>query len=90
MACDRIEGILQSIFHTQEAAGPTKCLTSHRGRIPSYDQDSDGEIEGTLLQLAIYLRLDISRQANDWGALSRTLFYLFSFVVFILPNRDHD
>jgi hypothetical protein len=55
MACDRIEGILRSIFHTQETAGPTKCLTPHRGRIPSYDQDADGEIEGTLLQLAIYL-----------------------------------
>jgi hypothetical protein len=54
MACDRIEGILQSIFHTQETTRHAECLPPNSGRVPPYYQDSDGEIEGALLQLAIY------------------------------------
>ena len=76
MARDRIEGILQSIFDTQETARPTECLPPNSGRIPSYYQDSDGEVKGTLLQLAFYTKLDNSQQANDWGALSRASFYI--------------
>src|SRR5580693_1045851 len=89
MACDRIGGILQSVFHTQEATRPPKYHTSNSGRIPSHDQEFDGEIESTVSQHAISSYIDISQQANDWGALSRKFFYLLPFVIFILLNRDH-
>ena len=53
MACDRIEGVLQIILHTQEAAGSTEDLAPHSGRIPPYNQDPYGEVEGTFIWLAV-------------------------------------
>jgi hypothetical protein len=92
VACDRIEGILQSIFYTQETARPTECLPPDSGRIPSYYQDSDGEVEGALPQPAIYSYLNNSQQANDWGALSRTSLYLLFLSYSFFPTEtmtDH-
>jgi hypothetical protein len=49
MACDRIEGVLQVVFHTQKTLGFAKDLAHDRGRIPPYYQNIDGEVEGIFL-----------------------------------------
>lgn len=49
MACDRVERILQAVFHTQNAPGSAEDLASDCRRIPSYCQDPHGEAEGIYL-----------------------------------------
>lgn len=46
MACDRIEGVLQVVFHTQKTLGFSKEPTCDGERIPPYYQNTDGEVEG--------------------------------------------
>jgi hypothetical protein len=46
MACDRIEGVLQVVFHTQKTLGISKEPTCDGERIPPYYQNADGEVEG--------------------------------------------
>jgi hypothetical protein len=46
MARDRIERVLQVILHSQEAPGFTEDFAYYCGRIPSYYQNLDGEVEG--------------------------------------------
>jgi len=46
MACDRIERVLQVVFHTQETFGFSEEPTCDGERIPPYYQNADGEVEG--------------------------------------------
>jgi hypothetical protein len=49
MACDRIEGILQVVFHTQNTLEFAKDLAYDRQRVSPYYQNTDGEVEGIFL-----------------------------------------
>jgi hypothetical protein len=91
MACDRIEGVLQVVFHTQKTLGFSEEPTCDGGRIPPYYQNADGEVEGmSFPSLLITLLFDALWQANDWRALSRLYHILVSLFIFILLDRDHD
>jgi len=91
MACDRIEGVLQVVFHTEKTLGLSEEPTCDGERIPSNYQNSDGEVEGmSFPSLLLTILFDTLWQANDWRALSRLYYILVSLVVFILLDRDHD
>ena len=57
MAGDRIEGVLQIILHAQEAPGFAEDSTSNSRRIPPYNQNLDGEIEGMIAVNAVAVNL---------------------------------
>jgi hypothetical protein len=91
MACDRIEGVLQVVFHTQKTLGFSEEPTCDGGRIPPYYKIADGEVEGmSFPNLLLTLLIDTLWQANDWRALSRLYHILVSLFIFILLDRDHD
>ncbi len=46
MACDRIKGVLQIVFHTQRTLGFSEEPTRDGDRIPSHYQNPNGEVEG--------------------------------------------
>jgi hypothetical protein len=91
MARDRIEGVLQAVFHTQKTLGFSEEPTCDGKRIPPYYQNADGEVEGmSFPSLLLTLLFDTLSQANDWRAMSRLYYILVSLFIFILLDRDHD
>jgi hypothetical protein len=59
MACDRIEGVLQIILHTQETARSTEDFAPYCWRIPPYHQDAYGKVEGVSLLFTTDAVIDI-------------------------------
>jgi hypothetical protein len=49
VACDRIEGVLQVVFHAQKTLGFAEDLAFYRERISPHFQNTDGEAEGISL-----------------------------------------
>ena len=73
MAGDRIRGILPAFPKGEEDSRPPSDVASHRWRILINAEDADGQVKGLnhAITLSWITDLQCSRQANDWGAMSR-------------------